>query len=157
MKGAPRRDNVAPPHGRPPPPRQKLSASDEERRRQQSRNRGQPRELDIFADPPDMSRPREKRPQRRNSESSIRDKPKDMDPEAEKRRRERRLREGKGSSRSKHASRKLDIIDKLDVTSIYGTGRKFHALRVNSLKHLLTFGSIPSRWAFRCLQPSPQP
>lgn len=54
-----------------------------------------------------------------------------MDPEAEKRRRERRLKEskegkeGKSSSKSKAAARKLDIIDKLDVTSIYGTGREF--------------------------------
>jgi hypothetical protein len=120
-----------PPRGHPPrgaPPRHRPSNSDEERRRQQGTTRGPPDELDIFADPPDPNRPREKRqPPRRNSESSVRDKPKDTDPEAEKRRRERRLREGrdgKSSSKSKKPNARLDIIDKLDVTSIYGTGRK---------------------------------
>ena len=51
-------------------------------------------------------------------------KSKDLDAEAEKRRQERKLREGKSSSRSKKPSRRLDVIDKLDVTSIYGTGCK---------------------------------
>lgn len=51
-----------------------------------------------------------------------------LDPEEEKkrqerRRRERRHREREGKEgRSKKPDRKLDIIDKLDVTSIYGTG-----------------------------------
>jgi hypothetical protein len=64
--------------------------------------------------------------QRRNSESSVRDRPKESDPEAEKRRRERKLREkeAKGSTKSKKPNARLDIIDKLDVTSIYGTGCK---------------------------------
>lgn len=48
----------------------------------------------------------------------------------EKRRRERRHRdrEGRtkdGKSRSGRKDRRLDIIDKLDVTSIYGTGSKY--------------------------------
>lgn len=120
-----------PPRNYPPrggPPRHRPSNSDEERRRQQGMSRGPPNELDIFADPPELNRPREKRaPPRRNSESSVREKPKDADPEAEKRRRERRQREGrdgKSSATAKKPNRKLDIIDKLDVTSIYGTGRK---------------------------------
>lgn len=57
------------------------------------------------------------------------------DPEEERKRRERRHRErdggardGKGrshtSSKSKKPSQRLDVIDKLDVTSIYGMGRK---------------------------------
>lgn len=61
------------------------------------------------------------------------ERPKVMDPEEERRRRERRRRErearhrdGKSrdgkSSRSKKANYHMDIIDKLDVTSIYGTG-----------------------------------
>ena len=100
--------------------------SEEDRRRQQAKSRAAPNELDIFADPPESNRPRERRTQRRNSESSIRDKPRDMDPEAEKRRRERKLREERGSHRSKRPNRRLDIIDKLDVTSIYGTGRRFN-------------------------------
>lgn len=50
-----------------------------------------------------------------------------FDGDDEKRRRERRHRERDGKTRDgKHRSsrknRQLDIIDKLDVTSIYGTG-----------------------------------
>lgn len=51
--------------------------------------------------------------------------------DAEKRRRERRHRERDarskdkdGKPRSSRRDRRLDIIDKLDVTSIYGTGSK---------------------------------
>ena len=109
-------------------PRHRPSNSDEERREQQGAPRRPANELDIFADPADSSRPHEKRaPPRRNSESSVRDKPKEVDPEAEKKRSERRLREGrngKSASKSKKPNGRLDIIDKLDVTSIYGTGRK---------------------------------
>jgi hypothetical protein len=125
----PRESGPSRPHpGRGPPPKHRPSNSDEEKRRQQGRPRGPPGELDIFADPADPNRTRERRaPPRRNSESSVRDKPKDLDPEAEKRRRERKEREakdGKSSSKSKKPSKRLDIIDKLDVTSIYGTGRE---------------------------------
>lgn len=62
---------------------------------------------------------------------------KPLDPEDEKRRRERRHRErearhrdGKSRSSKKTPSHRLDIIDKLDVTSIYGTGCKIHLLLV---------------------------
>ncbi|EXJ64376.1 hypothetical protein A1O7_00712 [Cladophialophora yegresii CBS 114405] len=117
-----------PPRG--PPLRHRPSNSDEERRRQQGKPRGPPNELDIFADPSDASRAHEKRaPPRRNSESSVREKPKDVDPDAERRRRERKIREGrdgKGSVKSKKPNARLDIIDKLDVTSIYGTGLFHH-------------------------------
>ncbi|KIW15303.1 hypothetical protein PV08_05348 [Exophiala spinifera] len=129
QNGSSRRENMPPrPNGsQGPPGRHRPSNSDEERRRQRSRNRGPPNELDIFADPSD-TRPRERRTQRRNSESSIRHKPRDLDPEAEKRRRERKQREKDGTSshRSKKPNRKLDVIDKLDVTSIYGTGLFHH-------------------------------
>lgn len=86
--------------------------------------------LDIFADPPEAESNR--RP-RRNSESSIAGRPgKLLDPEDERRRRERRHKErearhrGEGrrpqTARPKKPSQRLDIIDQLDVTSIYGTG-----------------------------------
>lgn len=59
------------------------------------------------------------------------EKPKHLDPEEERRRRERKHREREGRHRDgKHRSSrrspnyKLDVIDKLDVTSIYGTGCK---------------------------------
>lgn len=97
--------------------------------------RGQQPTLDIFAEstskPRDRSAPR--RP-RRNSESSLVERQsKSLDPEDEKRRRERRHRErearhrdrdGKSRTKGKTPSRRLDAIDKLDVTSIYGSGCK---------------------------------
>ncbi|KAL4938749.1 Pal1 cell morphology protein-domain-containing protein [Aspergillus oleicola] len=105
------------------------------------RSEGQPDDpFDIFADPPNRSKPtgsssrdRERRPRpRRNSESSIMERtPKLLDDDDERRRRERRRREREGrhkdgKSRSKKTNYQLDIIDKLDVTSIYGTGMFHH-------------------------------
>lgn len=83
--------------------------------------------MDIFASPPRTSRPR------RNSESSVLDKEKSA--EDEKRRRERRKerearREKEGRSKDGRSSGRtkkphgLDIIDQLDVTGVYGQGRK---------------------------------
>ncbi|OJJ36500.1 hypothetical protein ASPWEDRAFT_108589 [Aspergillus wentii DTO 134E9] len=135
----------------PAPPRpdnaQKFPPSSRAPQRDPSRRREQD-PFDIFADPPnkatssaatkptretrDRERQRERRPQRRNSESSIMEKtPKLLDTEEERRRRERRRREREGrpkdgKSRSKKANYQLDIIDKLDVTSIYGTGMFHH-------------------------------
>jgi hypothetical protein len=105
------------------------------RARRLAGGQGKPRpsaELDIFADPVDASSSRkpEGRRMRRNSESSVADRSgKPLDSEEEKKkqearrreRRERREREGRDPKTGK-PSRKLDIIDKLDVTSIYGTG-----------------------------------
>lgn len=59
-----------------------------------------------------------------------------FDDEDEKRRRERRHREREsrnkdGKSRSTRKDRRLDIIDKLDVTSIYGTGSKYSRVRAS--------------------------
>ena len=82
--------------------------------------RGPKAELDIFADPSDPKRVRDKSHRRRNSESSVRDKG-PLDPEEERKRRERKHRDSR--TRTKQQKR-LDVIDKLDVTSIYGTGCK---------------------------------
>ncbi|KAJ5475637.1 hypothetical protein N7539_007924 [Penicillium diatomitis] len=95
--------------------------------------------FDIFADPPGKasgsgSRDYSSRRPRRNSESSVMDRaPRLLDDDDEKRRRERRRerearhREGRDSkSRPTRKDRRLDIIDKLDVTSIYGTGMFHH-------------------------------
>lgn len=120
---------------RPAPPRPDKNGASA--RQPSSRERLTRREhdpLDIFADPPSKSkgarsRDHERRP-RRNSESSIMERtPKLLDPEDDRRRRERRRREREGrhrdgKSRSKKTNYQLDIIDKLDVTSIYGTGSK---------------------------------
>ncbi|KAI9852385.1 MAG: hypothetical protein M1838_000907 [Thelocarpon superellum] len=96
-------------------------------------------DLNIFADPTESVRPRERRP-RRNSDTSVVDarSSKVLDPDDERRRRERRHRDSKyrdgksrekgarGSPRAKKPNQRLDVIDKLDVTSIYGTGLFHH-------------------------------
>ena len=123
MNGDPRRENMAPrPNTRGPPPGYRPPLTEEERKRREAkiRERAQRGELDIFADPPDPNR-REKRRPRRNSESSVREKV-PLDPEEEKKRRERKRRESKKLGKDGKPQRRLDVIDKLDVTSIYGTG-----------------------------------
>lgn len=94
--------------------------------------------LDIFAESSEAMKPHTGRP-RRNSDSSLVDRNNHpLDPEEDRKRRERRHRErearhrdSKGrpiptpTSKSKKPVHRLDIIDKLDVTSIYGTGRKY--------------------------------
>jgi hypothetical protein len=55
------------------------------------------------------------------------ERPKAMDSEEDKRRRERRHRDGKSRSKRTPTNR-LDVIDKLDVTSIFGTGGVFLVL-----------------------------
>lgn len=118
----PRRPEQPSMRGYPRPPGHRTTTSEEEKRRQQD-----PRAvLDIFADPVDSPKARDReRRGRRNSESSVMDKPK-MDAEDEKRRRERKYRESKrAGSKSTKPNKKLDVIDKLDVTSIYGTGCEY--------------------------------
>lgn len=130
----PRQDRPSqrPTDGRPPTSRERPERSD----------RRQKEQLDIFADPPGGSKtannaapPRDKsqrRSQRRNSESSVVDR-KVMDAEGEKARRERRAKDERhkdGRTRSKKPNQRLDIIDKLDVTSIYGTGSKCFAFHI---------------------------
>jgi len=91
-------------------------------------------ELDIFADPSESPRKQDQRRLRRNSDSSVADK-KPLDPEEEKKRQERRRererrhreraeREGK-DPRPRRPDRKLDVIDKLDATSIFGSGCEY--------------------------------
>ncbi|KAI9833058.1 MAG: hypothetical protein M1819_003891 [Sarea resinae] len=93
--------------------------------------------LDIFADPVDHSKSRRERRPRRNSDSSVLSKSSkliDLDDDRRRRHRERearhRDRKGEGrshhSQRSKKPNRQLDVIDKLDVTGIYGPGLFHH-------------------------------
>lgn len=60
-----------------------------------------------------------------------------FDDDDERRRRERRHRDRErqkdGKSRSSRKDRRLDIIDKLDVTSIYGTGSEYRAQHHSAL------------------------
>ena len=130
-----RAENLPPPSGGRMIPAHRPSRSNEQNHEQTpNRNnaRGQPQGLDIFADPPINERYRRLR---RNSESSVADKAGTLlETEDERRRRERRYRDkdgrGRGevrrpqTARPKKPNQRLDLIDQLDVTSIYGTGCK---------------------------------
>jgi hypothetical protein len=129
-----RSENI-PPRG---PPMHRPTRSQEEAMRARQTGAGGPGrpkapngELNIFADPDSPRKPGDRRP-RRNSESSVMERgSKLIDPEEEKkrqerRRRERRHREAGKDPRSRNPNRRLDIIDQLDATSIYGTGRELH-------------------------------
>ncbi|KAK3898519.1 protein PAL1 [Staphylotrichum tortipilum] len=126
---APYRDGAPPPNRRGPPPNHRPTRSQEEalRARRENGDRG---------DKPDPSRSPQRRPERRprrNSDSSIMDADKSMTEEEKKQRdarrrerereRERRHRENRDK---KPPTRRLDIIDQLDATSIYGTGMFHH-------------------------------
>ncbi|KAL4809942.1 Pal1 cell morphology protein-domain-containing protein [Aspergillus unguis] len=139
LNPAPKTNGLRQPPPRPEKPSQNgpLKSRPPRPPRDRSENRSENRSDDpfnIFADPPKKpsgSAPRRERP-RRNSESSIMERtPKLLDDEDERRRRERRRRDREarhkdGKSRSKKTHYQLDIIDKLDVTSIYGTGMFHH-------------------------------
>ncbi|TEA10054.1 Protein PAL1 [Colletotrichum sidae] len=136
--GPPGRDNMPPPGRRgPPPPGHRPSRSQEEAMRQRrmqgngnnSVSSGPPRPAGPPGSP--QRRPQERRP-RRNSDSSLLidfEKPLPEEEkkakEARRRERERRARESKEKD-PKKPSRKIDIIDQLDATSIYGTGLFHH-------------------------------
>ena len=125
----------------PPRSRGMPSQSQDEKRRIVGKPRGAPGELNIFADSSDKSR--ERRP-RRNSDTSIREKASQLlDPNDDRRRKERRHKDSKRDGKPKGPNRRLDVIDKLDVTGIYGGGCKLFIgdLFIN----MLTFPkSIPS-------------
>lgn len=112
------------------------SRNDEEDR-ERDRLRGPPRGPPRPRGPPGPRPPRpsstERRRMRRNSESSMVDKG-SLDIDEERRRRERRkerddrARDGKSSSTQKRVRKPqgLDLIDKLDVTGIYGPSMIHH-------------------------------
>lgn len=88
-----------------------------------------PKELNIFESPP---RKRSEARPRRNSDTSVLEIEKPMTEEEKKRRKDRDRRHRDQKSRP---SRKLDVIDKLDATGIYGGGRKsyYFDMTINSL------------------------
>ncbi|KAH8886757.1 Pal1-domain-containing protein [Thozetella sp. PMI_491] len=122
----PGRENMPPPgrRGPPPGPHHRPTRSQEEALRARRLQGGRPQ--DDNRSP--SRRPDPRRP-RRNSESSVADPDKPLTEEEKKareqrrRERERRHREHKDK---KPTNRKLDIIDQLDATSIYGTGLFHH-------------------------------
>lgn len=116
------------------------SRSDEEREKMRGQNRGPPRPRGPPGQrPPQVGSPdrRENRRLRRNSESSMIDKG-SLDPNEERRRRERRKereergdrgkdgKDGKSTQRRVRKPQGLDLIDKLDVTGIYGPSMIHH-------------------------------
>ncbi|KAI2614949.1 Pal1-domain-containing protein [Hypoxylon sp. NC1633] len=125
--GGPPRGENNPPRSRGPPPSSthRPTRSQEEAlksRRMQGSSNGE----DKGAPGSPQKKPTDRRP-RRNSESSIMEKPLTDEEkkarELKRRDRERRHREGKDRPKT---GRKLDIIDQLDATSIYGTGLFHH-------------------------------
>ncbi|RDW80184.1 hypothetical protein BP6252_04822 [Coleophoma cylindrospora] len=129
MRPAPKNENVRP-RG---PPSHRPSRSQEEamraRRREAAGGSSRPRqskdELNIFADPSDSPKKDASRRPRRNSDSSVA-----LDEDEKKRQeRRRRERERRHADRAKAQGKRpknLDVIDKLDVTSIYGKGIFHH-------------------------------
>lgn len=145
---SPRPENMRPrPFGGAPPPKQRPSTSEEERRRLEGKPRPPPGESDVFADPPHVGKLRDSRP-RRNSETTAQEKQaKPADGEEDKRRRDRRHRERRRYGKPALANQRLDIIDKLDVTSIYGTGCKSGQFFLRPKTMPSNRLSIPPRWS----------
>jgi hypothetical protein len=134
VAGPARAENIPPRRG----PMHRPTRSQEEAmraRRAATGIPGRPRapngELNIFADPESPRKSGERRV-RRNSDSSLMGRNgKPLDPEEEKKRQERRRRDRRHREREREAGKdpkarkgRLDIIDQLDATSIYGTGRE---------------------------------
>ncbi|KAK4211714.1 Pal1 cell morphology protein-domain-containing protein [Rhypophila decipiens] len=124
-RGPPPTNNMPPPGRRGPPPNHRPTRSQEEALRARRRQNGE----SSAAGPSDPSRsPQRRDRRRRNSESSVADDKALTEEEkkardARRRERERRHLESKAK---KPVNRKLDIIDQLDATSIYGTGMFHH-------------------------------
>ncbi|KAJ4363752.1 hypothetical protein N0V85_009316 [Neurospora sp. IMI 360204] len=123
---------VPPPAGRenakpraPPPAHRPSRSQEEDSRSRKPRGTGNSGTL-IDIDSPPQQRRTERRP-RRNSDTSVleltEDEKEKRARDARRRERERRHRENK---EKKPTNRKLDIIDQLDATSIYGTGMFHH-------------------------------
>ncbi|KAI9796951.1 MAG: hypothetical protein M1833_005897 [Piccolia ochrophora] len=119
---------------RPPPPGHRPSRSNEEEARKQ--NGAAPPEK-LYRPVPPSTRLPEQRRIRRNSDSSVDIRasilagPDEIRKHPERRHRDRRPRDGRPrvaneSPKAKKPNHRLDIIDKLDVTSIYGTGLFHH-------------------------------
>lgn len=115
--GGQKGENMPPPGRRGPPPGRYPLGSREDAMRRVRRQRP---DGDGPASPPRREGPGSGR-RRRNSESSLAELTED-EKKAREARRERRRREGRDRPPKSH--RDMDLIDKLDATGIYGTGRK---------------------------------
>lgn len=123
--GPPRPENM-PPRLRGLPPGHRPSRSQEEAMRARRPGGGRPGGVQFDPTSPQRRAEQQQRP-RRNSDSSLVDSDKPLTDEEKKARearrkdRERRARE---AAKAKPVNKKLDIIDQLDATSIFGTGRE---------------------------------
>lgn len=129
MRRPPGRENIPPGRGgRGPPPNHRPTRSQEEALRAR---RLQGKAAAPHGSSRSPQRRGDRRP-RRNSESSVLDadrlpltEEEKKERDARRRERERRRRDGKEGRDKKPSNRKLDIIDQLDATSIFGTGRTY--------------------------------
>lgn len=146
-----------PPAGRrgPPPPHRPSRSQEEALRARRQRPNG-----DGPSSPP--QRTGAPRP-RRNSDSSLAERSltDDEKKERERRRRDREDRKGleRRATKSKpRIHRDMDLIDKLDATSIYGTGSKFSFRSDLSGPILIkdSPSSLPPCWPLRCCYPISQ-
>ncbi|KAI1392073.1 Pal1-domain-containing protein [Hypoxylon trugodes] len=124
--GGPPRGENNPPRGRGQPP----SSSHRPTRSQEEALKARRMHSSSGGDkggPSPQKKPTERRP-RRNSDSSMMEKPlTEEEKKARELRRKERERRHRGDGKDKPKSgRKLDIIDQLDATSIYGTGLFHH-------------------------------
>ncbi|KAI9891368.1 MAG: hypothetical protein M1814_002881 [Vezdaea aestivalis] len=123
----PRPENVPPPQYSGQGPRTRPPRPDPEGKLRQGSVPGPSRPR---PGPAGSDREKERRRLRRNSDSSIRSSSNGLLVPEDRRRRERKDRQRRdekaGTTKPKRQNRQLDIIDKLDVTSIYGAGLFHH-------------------------------
>lgn len=146
--GPPPRAKNIPPRRSPSPSRRPSRPQEEASKRHHPSNSavsGRPAQHGPAPDRPSGRRPSVSSRPRRNSESSVAGGSDANLPNSEKilrdaRRREQTLRE-KSSTRP---SRRNDIIDQLDATSIFGNGMRVSAFLFALYEHDLTRDSLPS-------------
>ena len=144
---------MPPPGRRGPPPNHRPTRSQEEALRARRRENGSG--SGISPQRRIGSRPR------RNSESSVADPEKPLTEEEKKarelRRQERERRHREKRDKTKPPNKKLDLIDRLDATSIFGTGCTFALTAVLHVPALTSSRSVSPRWSVRRRQsPSQQ-
>ncbi|KAL2269617.1 hypothetical protein VTJ83DRAFT_1801 [Remersonia thermophila] len=120
----PNRDGAPPPNRRGPPPNHRPTRSQEEAMRARKMQQGGERPSDRPSDR--LGRPDADRRPRRNSDSSLVDADKSLTEEEKKKREMRRRERERRHLEQAKKNRKIDIIDQLDATGIYGAGMFHH-------------------------------
>lgn len=135
--GSVRAENVPPRTGSTSRPSKSQEEAMRARKAAGSSSRRAPNgDLNIFADPSDSPRKSvaSSRPRRNSDSSTIKMSETDEERRRRRREREKRHRERDAKDPKIRKPKNLDIIDKLDVTSIYGTGRKLVYFDRNNLQ-----------------------